>query len=1056
MKPIKLVMSAFGPYAAETPIEFTELGDSGLFLITGLTGAGKTTIFDAISFALFGEASGQYRGTSSLRSDFADAMTETYVELIFSHLGKTYTIKRSPQYDRPKQRGTGMVRQKENAILTSEGEPAVEGVRQVNAAVQDLLRISFAQFKQISMIAQGEFYQLLNAKSDERTKILQKIFMTEGYRRMGEILKEKAAKTEARSREIERSVIQTFNTVVPDPQSAYAEKTRQIQTAMKESGHAYQMDEMCSVLELLLKESKDNETVCTKEMDREEENYTKAAEVLTLAENTNKKLDQLATLTEHAEKLQAQEAFFLTMQEELKKQKDSIFTILPLQNAYVKAKTGVQTAKENLQKAEEDLDQKNKALIKAKEQTQKVQPLRTEAQKLYAETASMKEKEPQYTMRDDLREKLKKQNEVLTVQTKELDTAKLQIAELEKKIEDGEKQLNTLQDVPVQLSEVRQKVTAIKDKKDTVDDLIDKDLTDLKKSETDLQVKQSSYTVSLEKYKQKQAAADRIEEIYHKSIAGILASELQENMPCPVCGAIHHPSPAILGEEHYDEQAVRQARKQADEARRTVDSDASSAGNAKTKLEADTRALKNALERICVQTVSGETVRELETAAEGLQKETEKQLQEAEKVHRELQKAQKTLETVKKDLESNQKKLQKAKESAETSEKAIHAAEMEITALTASLHSLSDLVYANLAEAQKSRKEKENQASARQKEADDLDEALHTAEKHAAEAETVCRKDSESLIKAQEEENDSLRKLHEGLHSCGFDSLDEALVYRIDEAQLQENEDKIAAYEKEKAVNNEMLKNARKETEGLVRQDTSALQETRDALFEKVKAVRDRVYALRAWSASAEKTKAEIEKAKAEGEEVLREAGRMNRLSDMVNGKLAGKNKITLEQYVQAAGFDSIIAAANHRLRKMSGEQFELCRHEDPNEISGKNALNLDVLDNYTGKKRPVSSLSGGESFKASLSLALGLSDRISSGAGGIRIDTLFIDEGFGTLDETSLRDAIDMLTSLSTNGKLIGIISHRKELEESIPKQIIVSKAKNGQGSSLRIDLGY
>ena len=166
--------------------------------------------------------------------------------------------------------------------------------------------------------------------------------------------------------------------------------------------------------------------------------------------------------------------------------------------------------------------------------------------------------------------------------------------------------------------------------------------------------------------------------------------------------------------------------------------------------------------------------------------------------------------------------------------------------------------------------------------------------------------------------------------------------------------------------------------------------------------------------------------------------------------------RITLEQYVQASGFDGIIAAANQRLQMISGGQYELYRHEDPEEISGKNALNLDVLDNYTGKKRPVSSLSGGESFKASLSLALGLSDRISAEAGGITADALFIDEGFGTLDETSLNDAVDMLIKLSTNGKIIGIISHRPELEQRIRKQIVVEKSKDSRGSSLRIQNEY
>ena len=372
------------------------------------------------------------------------------------------------------------------------------------------------------------------------------------------------------------------------------------------------------------------------------------------------------------------------------------------------------------------------------------------------------------------------------------------------------------------------------------------------------------------------------------------------------------------------------------------------------------------------------------------------------------------------------------------------------------LNSMGECTYASYEEALEERRKKESERDSLRAQIEKRDQ--REREVYALLIQKKADRDNaeENQKSASVKEEEAKGKYQLSLKENGFALEEDFFAVRVPEEVLVKEEKILSDYAKAAEINASLIK---KTDPSVIGQKVKDESEIEAQLSEQIKTVNE---AQSAYAAGVhrlndnESIAKHIHEIAEKGKETAHQQILLNDLSNLVNGRMSGKNKITLEQYVQSAGFDSILTAANARLKQMSGGQFELYRHIDENDISGKNALALDVLDNYTGKKRPVSSLSGGESFKASLSLALGLSDRISSSYGGISIDALFIDEGFGTLDESSLNEAIEVLTTLSANGKLIGIISHRKELEERIEKQIIVEKAKNHAGSTLRMETGY
>lgn len=1061
MKPVKLVMNAFGPYAGRTEIDFTQFGDAGLYLITGLTGAGKTTIFDAISFALYGEASGTYRQTRSFRSDYAPADAECFVELTFTHRGKEYRIERRPQQERAKKRGLGTVKQLEKAVLHMPDSEPIEQVRNVNKAIIDLLRIDFDQFKQISMIAQGEFYQLLNAKSDERTEILQKIFMTEGYRIMGDVLRTKRSAADEAVRESERKIIQYFSSARAEG-STVEEQYKDVLQAMEESGHAYHTEELAGMLERMIQDNTDKEKESAEAAEKAEKELDALRKELTLINETNNRFKKLEELKKEAEALQEQAEPMRQRRQLLDREITAVRIIGPLYRDVLKQRKELLTAAERVKLQEEKQKEAQKNSEDASKALEQLPSLEAQGEKLRLEAGRMKDTESQYERRETLRreaEQLQKQEAALQTKTAKI-RRKLQActAALEKDSETAEK----LKDSPAAF----EKASAVLSRQEEIcrelETLINRDTAVRRKYAADLKAKQQIYLEKDEAAAKASALAECMEKRYNDSLAGILASNLQEGMPCPVCGAVHHPSPAVLSEEGCSEAQLKQARSEAEQAGKKREAAVADASAARIRLqETDKSILEKLSGLIRKASAEGMETVEIPENAEAYEAAAVQCRDHAKQAYA---KTQETLDVLRKNTqlyEQAQAAVKKNRQESltlntqnENAQKELSQVQSESAARKAALAGLPEMPYAGLDEARKAREALERKAAACAAETASLRKQEKDAAAGLSAAEAALAREKQLYENSDKALKEAEGILQASMHEHAFADEQDVRNHLRSEEEVAAEEKRLREYAEKVQLNAQLIKQSEGELAGKTPQDSTAVKAKTDAAQAQVRELRETVSEQRFLREHNTSMKEKLEQEISASASLLHTQSLYSTLSGLINGTLSGRNKITLEQYVQAAGFDSIIAAANARLSIMSGGQFELCRHEDPEEISGKNALSLDVLDNYTGRTRPVSSLSGGESFKASLSLALGLSDRISSNAGGITVDALFIDEGFGTLDDASLNEAVDMLTTLSTNGKIIGIISHRRELEERIPRKLIVTKAHDGKGSSLHTEL--
>ena len=871
MKPIKLVISGIGPYGEKMPeIDFQSFDFNMPILIAGETGAGKTMIFDAICFALFDTASGSYRSTDSLRSEYARPGTESYVEFTFSHQGSTYRIYRQPAYMRPLKRGTGFKLEKEKAVLYPGEDAPIEGIKAVNQAVQELLHVDEKQFKQLAMIAQGEFWGLLNAKTEERTGILRHIFMTEGYKSMELQLRERRGKAIKAADVLERSIIQYFSEAEAEKDSPLAEEISQLQEQLRKSGGIGSIEEMLSLLDRAIE-----------------------ADVPVEAELAEK----LAALREALQELQKDLALAENNEHNLKKY-----------NGLVKELAGLRERLADCEKREQQLAEAEKAL----------------------------------------------QEKIRSLQS-------------------GREQLSS---VPERLAACQQEINALRELADRLGSLQSQQVPRYGRAKKRLAELQEG----LESAQSAHAAAMRArldgEMQLERNRAGILAKKLVAGQPCPVCGATMHPSPAELPEKAVTEADVKKLQQQEKKAEAARSSAAAEAAAARAELATlDSQIGSYMLECLksgCwLEAVARGEAFAMEIPAEaGLRQLYELVQLQAGQLAALLQKKRESAA----DLQGRAKRLQQVeRELAEASGRDTEALQLK---------------------RQKLLKERENAKTA---------VADREGQRQLLEQLALKIGNGGSGGNSGNDGND-------GNDGNGGSREAELAEYR---GQLQ-----------------------RKISENKVQQ-----QECQEAL--------GRISRRRENNLS---RRAKIAVLQGEFAAARHEAHIMSRLYNLVSGQ-TGKGKLTLEQYIQAAGFDSIIRAANRRLIPMSDGQYELYRQEKELGNKSHTYLDLEVLDNYTGRRRPVRNLSGGESFKASLSLALGLSDKVSSELGGISMDALFIDEGFGTLDKKSIEKAMEILLKLSDSNKLVAIISHREELIEAVSQQIQVTKTRNG--SSLAIELG-
>ncbi|MBR3039602.1 MAG: SMC family ATPase [Lachnospiraceae bacterium] len=1062
MKPIKLIISAFGPYATKMPeINFEQFEDKGLFLISGDTGAGKTTIFDAICFALYGKTSGTYRDTKNLRSEYAKPGTESYVDFYFSHQGKNYHIKRSPSFERINRNGN-VTEEKETVIFYYPDGRTVEGTRNVDGTnsnlgvVRELLHIDSKQFMQIAMIAQGEFWSLLNAKTEQRTEILRTIFMTEGYKRIESVIKDQMDQQYKGKARAEQSIVQYFDDVQVDEDDECYEDISDLKDRANRSGSAWNIEELIAAIEALNKADKEELKAENNTLKEEAAKLKESNAALATAKTNNDFLKRVDELEAEKEVLAEQKEEIDQSKEYLSYEKAATRKVNPVYLSW-------QRKKEELTATEEEIDNKNKALgdAEAKLNSAKAALEEAEKQRKTAETLQktvdkITEEEPKYQERTDLQAKLDKANaEKATIKESEDRIAKAS-TELNERIQKLKKTVADLKKKPDEFNEAKNEGNKYTDVRDKISALSGNSIPDWKNKKNALTEKQQEFVVARDSFDEISCKRKQAETELENSRAGLLAAKLEEGKKCPVCGSVHHPEPASLSDCKVTEEDYKKLQEAENKAQDAKTKAFSATESAKTALDQTEDRLRMDLIDCLENPVFGErsvSQNNLDELVELLSA-SKKEIKDKIKANTALQNA---LEKDCKELTKAETALEKAqgeesdalaKEKEELAAKK-QANDTSLAEITATLKTLAKLSFDDW-------KTAENERTKAQKEAKAIMDAIDkaTGDKQAAdEALTAVKAAIETLKKTkatQAKDEEKLKsKFDEIMEAEGFASIEILEDYISDEESLAKSEETIQEYEKAVAANKKQLEQAKKDAKGKVLIDIEELEAACVAQEEKVNDFRASVnYYDQRIKNNTEKLE-NIKSQKDALEAASKDYNISKRLYDLVRGT-TGNGKITLEQYIQAAGFDGIIMAANKRLYPMSDGQYELYRQEDSLGKKSNTFLDLEVLDNYTGHRRPVGNLSGGESFKASLSLALGLSDTVSSNLGGVQMDALFVDEGFGTLDKKSIDNAMDILINLSHANKLVGIISHREELMENIPQQIKVKKAKDGSHISV------
>ena len=1060
MKPVKLTISAIGPYAGTLPdIEFTSFEDKGLFLIAGDTGAGKTTIFDAICFALFGTTSGTYRNTKNLRSEYAPDSVQSYVDFYFSHQGRNYHVWRQPSYERKKQRGTGVITEKEKAVLYEDGKSPIEGLVQVNNAVKELLHIDDKQFKQIVMIAQGEFWELLNAKTDQRTEILRTIFMTDGYKNIEYKLKDRRDAALRLKQKDELSMLQHFEDVSADQEDElYGELEEIRKKAAAPGGLEWNLDAILDILERLDRSDRIRLKELKASLKKAEKELAKTAERLSLAETNNAFILKKEKLVKEKEQLENKKREMEEQAGILEKQKKAVRQVEPLYKAWIKSTEEVAHTEKQIDEARSNLAEARMKAEQADQALENAKVSEPETEKITRSILKIEEEKEKYHERDRLRNELKE----LKKSEEAYGLTEASLAEEEKKlrakIEGLSEEVKNLMDKPAERIKALTGRDRLKELLDELNALADERIPQMEKRKKTLADRQNTFLKIRGEYDKAKIKRDEAEHIFEDMRAGLLAAGLKEGEKCPVCGSTHHPEPAVLKETDITEEEVKKLR----ESEKTLQEQKNTANTEAEKARISLEECKRQLEQEAAECLKN-PVLGMETGEASLEEllqllvnakaKAEKMSRDALKECALLEKQCKRLETAQTELEAARggetEGLDKRKEEVRKNRQ---AAEQKLSGVKSALETLGQLNYSdwNTAEAESDRLKKEKKRIL-----DNItraEEEKKKADQRTAAVQSGLKTHEGSLERLKEAAGAGKEQLNQAVIENGFSSLEDARTCFVSEDVISDSEKEITDYHLSVRTNLERLSDAEAEAEGRTLIDIGELK----TVYEEEKTNTDLLRKTcsrneNRISINEEKRKSILGK-KGEYEKAQKEFVLTQRLYNLVRGT-TGNGKITLEQYIQGAGFDGMIAAANRRLLPMSDGQYELFRQSDSLGKKSNNFLDLEVLDNYTGHRRPVGSLSGGESFKASLSLALGLSDTVSSNLGGIEMDALFVDEGFGTLDRKSIDSAMEILMNLTGSNKLVGIISHREELMENIPQQIKVTKTK--EGSQITIERG-
>ncbi|MDO4393638.1 MAG: SMC family ATPase [Bacillota bacterium] len=923
MRPTKLIMSGFGPYAEKVTLDMDRLGKGGIYLITGDTGAGKTTIFDAISFALFGEASGDVRKSSSLRSKYADISTPTEVELFFEYRDRTYHIKRNPEYMREKKNGKGTVKENAGAELIDADGQVFTGVRQVTARIEEILGINREQFAQIAMIAQGDFQKLLLESTEERKKIFKKLFNTGKFGRLQDELKRETRELENELNACEMSINQYKKDVKIQENSEDYESIRQV------IEDDVPNDRLIECIDTLLKNN-----------ERQSQN---------LFEELNKTEAETASIGETIAKAEEWE----------------------------KARNAESIALKNINKAEDDCQSAERKLADFKAAAE-------QDVKVNENILRIKNQIPLYGARDEKQNQLEKLNEKNDSLEGSVAERSQNIDILKKTIAENKEELEKYRESPAKLERFKSEGEAANREKDKINE-DSQALEKLIKCRRDAALARETYIEKRNEYDVAKRDYDTKTRAYLDEQAGIIAETLNEGMACPVCGSKSHPNIAKKSKEAPTKEKLESTRKRAEGLAAKMQEAAQDSERKKTLEASAEEAVRKIME---LMNMSPETDGNIFKAQEIINNKKEK--------------LDNRIEDLKVAIKNTEDEINKS----ETLEKEIKT----------DSQNLEDFV------GEKSKLETQLAV---------IKENIKTLTERILEL-------SQSLIYDSKETAETEMETLEEKVKSNADGL------KREQGNLQDARESLKGFKGElRAVRNQ-LKNA-------TNVDTSQLKESKEKLEAKKAELTEELQNIVGDIKRNQEIKQNILDEIQKSENLEKKIKVVKGLSDTANGDLSGKDKIMLETYVQMTYFDRIVERANLRLLKMSGNRYELKRSVSAENRRSQSGLDLDVRDHYNGSDRSVKTLSGGEKFIASLSLALGLADEIQESAGGIRMDTMFVDEGFGSLDGETLNQAMDALIGLADSNRLVGIISHVEALRDRIDTHIEVTKRRTG-GSSVEI----
>ena len=920
MRPIKLTISAFGPYAGLTVLDLDKLGENGLYLITGTTGAGKTSIFDAITYALYDKPSGETRDDSMLRSKYADPKTETFVELEFLYKGKRYRVRRNPSYFRPKQRGEGVTKQSAGATLTYPDGKILDNQKEtVTKEIERIIGIDRNQFLQIAMIAQGDFLKLLLAKTEERKEIFRRIFKTEKFERIQKKIKEDTARLEGAFKST-RARLSTFA-----------------------------------------------EGILFDEADGDSEEAERAQRGLLTTESTVDLLSHLIDKDENAKK--ALEADITVVSKELATVNEALIKALEYQKNVA-----------TLEQKRAELPEQRKKLADALHLLEAEKEKQPQLARLENDIATMEAELERYDAVDTLNAEIGKLKTQIKENEARTKAAHANVEAQEQSILDVKKKIEALEGIEARLERLNAEKTQIAAKKEALKTLA-AELSEYSKHCLLLEKKQAEYERLYKVAQCRQNDYNQKNKAFLDEQAGILASTLKEATPCPVCGSLHHPSLAVTSDCAPSEAELNQAKEDYEQAQNVATQKSIECSTLNGKINTARQALQRQLSAL-FDDVSVETA--------------------SERVNTAIEEAEATLDTLSADvLKAASQKKEKGTLKNELPEKEATLERLKVV--------LRDY------------------------------ETAITADQATEEERTrrLVETKRDLQFSSKKEARDAIARLT---------AAKDAMKAALERATVAFNESKEALASLEAAIG--MLEEIVKV---VCITDPANEQEKKRELEQKLTERQNAKETLVSRLNSNARTLDSIKATAAEAMRLETNYRWMSTLSETANGSLSGKEKIMLEAYIQMSYFDRILRRANIRLCQMTNGQYELIRRKDASDLRSQAGLDLDVLDHYNGTTRPVNTLSGGESFKASLSLALGLSDEIQSSSGGVQLDTMFVDEGFGSLDDDSLRLAISTLQELTEGNRLVGIISHVSELKDRIDKQIVVTKETTG-GSSCKI----